>query len=157
MTLADVNILLYAFRSDNEHHESCREWLNGVVNGEAHYAVSPQVLSSVVRIATHPKIYARPSALLDVLDFCAVITAPLHCHLVQPGPRHWDIFTRLCREANTKGSLVPDAWFAAIAIEWGCEWFTLDGDFARFRGLRCIAPRSSAYYAPSAAPADRSA
>ena len=140
MTLADVNILLYAFRSDNEHHQSCREWLNGVVNGEAHYAVSPQVLSSVVRIATHPKIYARPSALLDVLDFCAVITAPLHCHLVQPGPRHWDIFARLCREANAKGSLVPDAWFAAIAIEWGCEWFTLDGDFARFRGLRLYRP-----------------
>ena len=28
------------------------------------------------------------------------------------------------------------AWFAALAIEHGCEWVTLDRDFERFPGLR---------------------
>jgi predicted nucleic acid-binding protein len=31
---------------------------------------------------------------------------------------------------------VPDAYFAALAIEAGCEWITTDRAFARFKGLR---------------------
>jgi hypothetical protein len=31
---------------------------------------------------------------------------------------------------------VPDAYFAALAIESGCDWITTDRDFARFKGLR---------------------
>ena len=53
-----------------------------------------------------------------------------------PGERHWDIFQRLCREANAKGNLIPDAYLAALAIESGAEWITTDRDYARFPGLR---------------------
>jgi len=31
-----------------------------------------------------------------------------------------------------RGNRVPDAWFAALAIEGGCEWITTDRDYARF-------------------------
>ena len=55
---------------------------------------------------------------------------------VVPGERHWAIFSRLCREAGARGNLIPDAWFAALAIESGCEWITTDRDYARFPGLR---------------------
>jgi uncharacterized protein len=60
--------------------------------------------------------------------------------VIQPGPRHWDIFIRLCREANATGNLVQDAWLAALAIEWGCEWITADRGFNRFNGLRWRSP-----------------
>jgi predicted nucleic acid-binding protein len=59
-----------------------------------------------------------------------------HCQIIEPGPRHWSIFTGLCRSANAYGNLVPDAWLAALAIESGCEWITNDRDYARFKGLR---------------------
>ncbi len=59
-----------------------------------------------------------------------------NCTLVAPGPRHWDIFTRLCRGAGAKGNLIPDAYLAALAVASGSEWVTTDGDFARFSGLR---------------------
>jgi len=52
------------------------------------------------------------------------------------GQAHWEIFARLCREAKATGNLVPDAYFAALAIEHGCEWITTDRDYARFPGLR---------------------
>jgi hypothetical protein len=55
---------------------------------------------------------------------------------VSPGSDQWRIFRRLCGAAGAKGNLVPDAWFAALAIERGCEWITTDRDFARFPGLR---------------------
>ena len=53
-----------------------------------------------------------------------------------------DIFKRLCIETNTRGTTVTDAWYAALAIEWGCEWITLDRDYARFPGLRWRPPES---------------
>ena len=43
MILADVNVLIYAFRTDSLDHRRYKQWLDAVVNGPAPYAVSPQV------------------------------------------------------------------------------------------------------------------
>jgi predicted nucleic acid-binding protein len=32
------------------------------------------------------------------------------------------------------------AWYAALAVEWGCEWITMDRDYARFPGLKWRVP-----------------
>lgn len=140
MILPDVNVLLYAFRADSPEHQRYRSWLQAVVSGESPFGLSPQVLSSVVRIATHPRIYVKPSRLGDVLDFCGALLAQPHCQAVQPGPRHWDIFTGFCRSAQATGNLAPDAWFAALAVDSGCEWITTDRDYARFPSLRWRPP-----------------
>lgn len=140
MILPDVNIIVHAFRSDASDHKTCLNWLDGVVNGDARYDMSPQVLSGVFRIATHPKVFVQPSSLDEVLRFCNVLLGQPHCVIIQPGARHWEIFTRLCMEADARGNLVPDAWFAALAIESGCEWITLDRDYSRFPGLQWRVP-----------------
>ncbi len=59
---------------------------------------------------------------------------------MQPRERHWSIFAELCRQGRVKGNLVQDAWFAALAIESGCEWITTDRDYARFPRLRWREP-----------------
>jgi uncharacterized protein len=133
--LPDVNVLVHAFRSDSSDHMVCRNWLDKVVNGQTNYGMSLQVLSGVVRVTTHPKVFLKPSGLSEVLRFCNVLIAQPHCVIVQPSKLHWNIFTRLCTEADARGNLVPDAWFAALAIESGCEWITLDRDYARFSEL----------------------
>jgi toxin-antitoxin system PIN domain toxin len=138
--LADVNVLVYAFRPDSSEHARCRAWLEGVVGGPEAFGVSPQVLSSVIRICTNPRAFARPSLLEVVMAFCRGLLEEPHARLVSPGDRHWDIFEDLCRRSAARGNLVPDAWFAALAIESGCEWITLDRDFARFPGLRWRTP-----------------
>jgi toxin-antitoxin system PIN domain toxin len=138
--LPDVNILVHAFRSDSSEHGRCRSWLDGVVNGDARYAMAPQVLGAVIRITTHPKVFVKPSSMDEVLRFCNILLAQSRCVVIQPGERHWEIFTRLCTEAEARGNLVPDAWFAALAMESGCEWITLDRDYARFSGLRWRVP-----------------
>jgi toxin-antitoxin system PIN domain toxin len=138
--LPDVNVLVHAFRSDSTDHQACRSWLDSVVNGEARYAMSPQVLSGVVRVTTHPKVFVQPSSLDEALRFCNILLSQPHCVIVLPGERHWEIFTRLCVDADARGNLVPDAWFAALAIESGCEWITLDRDYARFPALRWRLP-----------------
>jgi toxin-antitoxin system PIN domain toxin len=138
--LPDVNVLLYAFRTDSVHHLEYRTWLEDVINGDEAYGMSPQVLCSVVRLATHPRVYRSPSRLDDALTFARVLLEQPHCTVVTPGARHFSIFEGLCQRAVVSGNLVQDAWFAALAMESGCEWITTDGDFARFRGLRWQRP-----------------
>lgn len=136
MVLPDVNVLVYAHRQDTAHHADCLAWLEGVANGVEAFGIAELVLSGFVRVATHPKVFAKPSALADALEFGEQLRNRPNCVPLAPGPRHWDIFRKLCVEAGAKGNLVPDAYLAAIAIEAGCEWITTDRDFARFKGLR---------------------
>lgn len=140
MVLPDVNVLVYAHREDTEHHAACRAWLEGVVNGDEAYGISELVLSGFVRVATHPKVFTRPSPLADALGFTEQLRARPNCVPVAPGRRHWDIFRTLCADAGAKGNLVPDAYLAAMAVEAGCEWITTDRDFSRFKGLRWRSP-----------------
>ena len=140
MILPDVNVLVHAFRRDSSDHDCCRAWLDGVVNGDSRYGMSPQVLSGFVRITTHPKVFRRPSRLAEASGFSEALLVQPHCVLVQPGAQHWSIFVRLAREADARGNLITDAWFAALAIEAGCEWVTLDRDYARFHGLKWRVP-----------------
>jgi toxin-antitoxin system PIN domain toxin len=140
MILPDVNVLIYAFRRDSEFHAICRPWLDRIVSGDARFGLSPLSLSAVVRITTNPRIYLEPSTLADALGFCDDLRSQSHGQIVEPGPQHWDIFARLCLATGTRGPRVTDAWFAALAIEWGCEWITLDRDYARFPGLKWRTP-----------------
>jgi uncharacterized protein len=140
MILPDVNVLIYAFRSDAPQHALCRSWLMDLLSGDARFALSQLVLGAVVRITTDARSFATPSTLDEAFGFCNDLLSQPHCEIVEPGERHWEIFQRLCKEANVRGPRITDAWHAALAIEWGCEWVTLDRDFARFPNLRWSVP-----------------
>jgi uncharacterized protein len=140
MILCDVNILLYAFREDSPSHSPVKEWLDAEINSDRAFGVSDLVLSGFLRIATHPRIFDPPTPMQEALSFAEQLRQQPHAVRIEPGQHHWGIFTRLCREAGTKGNLVPDAWFAALAIESGCEWITTDRDYARFPQLRWSSP-----------------
>ena len=96
MILPDVNVLIHAFRSDSVDHARFKTWLEAVINGPSAYGVSPQVLSSVVRICTHPKIFVQPSASSDVFAFCDILLRQPNATVLVPGDRHWAIFESLC-------------------------------------------------------------
>jgi toxin-antitoxin system PIN domain toxin len=136
MLLPDVNVLVYAFRADMERHDEYRTWLLALVNSDEPYALSELVLSGFLRVVTHRRLFREPSRLESALEFLGELRTGPGLSLLAPGPRHWDIFTDLCRRVNARGNLVPDAYLAALAIETGSEWITTDGDFARFPGLR---------------------
>jgi toxin-antitoxin system PIN domain toxin len=140
LILPDVNVLIYAFRTDADNHLDHKSWLEAVVNGPAVYGISPQVLSGVVRVCTHPRIFGRPSLRDETFAFCRVLLEQPNATVILPGDRHWSIFETLCGGSHAAGNLVQDAWFAALAIESGCEWITTDRDYARFSGLNWRSP-----------------
>lgn len=142
MNLPDVNVLIYAFRKDQPHHVAARRWLEETARGDAAFALSRVVLSAVVRITTNARIFQPAESLDDAFAYCSWLLDRPNGILIEPGERHWQIFERLCRETDTRGARVTDAWLAALAIEHGCDWITFDRDYARFPGLKWSVPQA---------------
>jgi toxin-antitoxin system PIN domain toxin len=136
MILPDVNVLVYAHRVDVPNHAAYRRWLEDVINGDQAYGMADIVLSGFLRVVTHPRIFDPPSDIAAALAFANQVRNQPNCIPLNPGERHWTIFSRLCQQAGVKGNLVPDAYLAALAIESGSEWITTDRDFSRFPDLK---------------------
>lgn len=136
MILPDANVLIYAFRRDADRHVEYRRWLESALYDESAVGLSDMVLSSVVRIVTHPKVFGQPSTLEQALGFAEFLWVQPNVVRLVPGNRHWALFADLCRAVDAKGNLIADAYLAALAMEAGAEWITTDRDFARFPGLR---------------------
>jgi toxin-antitoxin system PIN domain toxin len=135
--LPDVNVLVYALRADAPHHRVARAWLGGVVAGDAKFALSTLTLSAVVRIVTNRRSYPFASSLDEAFGFSGDLLGQPHCQIIEPGERHWEIFRRLCIQSGTRGPDVTDTWYAALAIEWGCDFVTFERDFLKYPGLNC--------------------
>jgi toxin-antitoxin system PIN domain toxin len=142
--LVDVNVLVYAHREDAPNHEEYHGWLERLLASRETFGISELVLSGVVGVVTHPRIFDPPSPLEAALAFVEGVRSQPACVSIVPGPRHWDLFTDLCRRSKARGNLVPDAYLAALAIESGSEWITTDRDYSRFPGLRWRHPLDGA-------------
>ena len=144
MIQIDVNILVEAFREDAPRFPVVRLWLERALDSGELVGVSDLVLSGFLRVVTHPRVFDPPTPLDDALEYVEILRRHPSCVVVSPGKRHWSIFVRLCRQAEARGNLIPDAFLAALAIETGSEWITTDRDFSRFAGLRWSTPPPSA-------------
>jgi hypothetical protein len=140
--LIDVNILVYAKRLDAVDHAKFGAWLDDTYRTSAIVGYSELILSSVVRILSHPQVFREPTQLDEALEYVNSIREHPASTPVVAGSRHWNLFTGLCRSAGARGNLITDAYFAALAIEAGCEWITADRDYSRFAGLRWKHPLS---------------
>ena len=136
MLVPDVNVLVYAYREDADDHERYLSWLEDLAASEAPFGLVDPVLTGFLRVVTHPRVFDPPSPIHHALRFVDELKARPNATSIAPGPRHWGIFTGLCRDAGVKGDLVGHAALAALAIESGSEWVTTDRDYARFPGLR---------------------
>jgi hypothetical protein len=134
--LVDVNVLVYGFREDASGHARYLNWWEQQIASPHAFGIADLVLSGFLRIVTHPRVFDPPSPLEDALRFVERLKRLRNYVEIRPGPRHWDIFVDLCRRANSRGNLAPDAYLAALAIESGSEWITTDRDFGRFPDLR---------------------
>ncbi len=131
-----MNVLVYAFQDAAPDHQRYRDWLQEAVSADEPFGLSDLVLSGVVRISTHPRIFSPPAQVDTAIAFADALRSMANAVLVAPGNRHWELFKRLCHASGAKGGLVADAYLAALAIESGSELITTDRDFSRFDGLR---------------------
>jgi uncharacterized protein len=141
MKLLDVNILVQVHREDSDFHAETSDWMEqAMMNEPGGIAVTDLVLSGFLRIVTHPKIFKEPTPLNVALEFVEDFRSRDEVQILAPGRNHWMHFIGLCRKADARGNLIPDAYHAALAVETGCEWISMDRGFARYPGLRWIHP-----------------
>lgn len=136
MRCVDVSVLVHAHRVEAPEHERYLGWLDAVRVGPEPVGLSDLVLSGFLRVVTHPKVFRDPSPLDVAIEFADHLRASPACVPVAPGERHWEIFSDLCRRADARGNLVPDAFLAALAIEHNATFVTADRGFHRFPSLR---------------------
>jgi toxin-antitoxin system PIN domain toxin len=144
LIIPDVNVFVLAYRRELPRHADCATWLKRVLDSDESFGLSDVALSGFLRIVTDPRIFEEPAVPAQVLDYLEVLRGRPNAVWVTPGERHWDIFSRLCRRVEAKGRAVPDAYFAALAIEWGAEWITFDRGYGRFPDLRWRHPLDAA-------------
>jgi len=56
------------------------------------------------------------------------------------GSMYWKIYLECLEQINAPGNDIPDAYHAALAMEWNCEGVTADKGFKRFKGLKIRHP-----------------
>jgi toxin-antitoxin system PIN domain toxin len=134
--LCDVNVLVNAAVAAAPHHQVCLRAVQQVVATGEVLATNASVKAGVVRICTHARIFQPPMATGQIFSFLGHLDVVAQTRAIEPGPRHWPLFRQFVSDFRLSGSGVMDAWFAALAIEHEAAWWTCDGGFAKYPGLR---------------------
>lgn len=130
----DVNVLVAAYRPDHPHHLPARAWLEDAIvqaaNGRASLMLLGTVVTGLIRITTHPKIFRETDPLQDLTEF---VDSLLSCPGVQFQAQgtSWANLRQLCLTQQVSGNLVTDAWIAATVMQSGETLCTFDSDFSR--------------------------
>ena len=141
MIIPDVNILVYAFRSDTPQHSSAKEWLEGVRRSPEPLGLPDTVLTGFLRVVTNRKIFSEPAEMPEALSFTSTLQQSPNCRTIHPSSAAWDRFAAFAaHDPYIVGNLVPDAWLASIAISSGARLATADAGFARFERLKWFNP-----------------
>ena len=140
MVLLDIGVLVNAMRKDLPRHDAVRDYVETLRIAPEPFGLSDVVLSGALRVLTHPRVFNPPTPAALARDYIAALRASPNAVILTPGARHWSIFISLLEQSGAIGNMVSDAWYAALAIEHGCEWISDDSDFARFSGLRWRRP-----------------
>ena len=136
MILVDANLLVYASVAQFEQHDAARSWLDDRLNGVPGVGLPWPSLLAFVRLVTNGRIVQRPVSTNDAwMQVEAWLDGPT-VWIPQPTDRHRAVLGNLLRGHSLRANLVPDAHLAALAIEHGLTLCSVDGDFARFTGLR---------------------
>jgi toxin-antitoxin system PIN domain toxin len=144
LNVVDVNVLILAHREDVDRHVLWRGWLDSVRDADEVVGLPGHSIAGFVRIVTNVRAFSRPSTIDEAIGFVDALLDSTAVRRTEPGPRHWTLFSDLCRRASATGKLVPDAWLAALAIENRATLITADRGFARYPGLKWRDPTADA-------------
>jgi hypothetical protein len=134
--LVDANLLLYAANRSAPEHGRAQPWLDDRLNGTVPVGVPWPSLLAFVRLATNPVVVRNPvtpgDAWRQVEEWLRCEPAWIPC----PGSGHREIVGGFLTASWMTSRLVPDAHLAALAMEHGLTLCSMDGDFAKFPGLK---------------------
>ena len=141
MIVPDVNVLVYAFRTESPGHVVHRRWLTDLVAGADELGLCAESLVGFVRVVTNRRVVTPPAPTRVAMEFAdRLVTARRSSWLASSGPT-WSALSRiLAEDPAVAAGLVPDAQLAALCLANGAILATADRGFARYPGLRWFDP-----------------
>ena len=129
----DVNVLLYASNADAAEHERASAFVRDCVAGPELLCLAWLTLTGYLRMATHPRIFARPLAPEEALrNVEALVRAP-HVRVIGEIDGFLDAYRETTAGVPTRGNLVPDAHLATVLRQHGVRrLWSRDRDFLKF-------------------------
>jgi toxin-antitoxin system PIN domain toxin len=134
--LCDVSVLVNAAVASADHHRVCLGAIQLAIASRRVLAMNSTINAQLIRVATSKKIFDPPLAAEQIFAFLTYLELLSRSPRIEPGPRHGLLFRQFVLDQKLSGPAVTEAWCAALAIEHGLEWWSLDQGFARFPGLR---------------------
>jgi len=92
-----------------------------------------------LRPVTNPRVFEHPEPIGDAWQQAHTWLA---CETAWIPQRRGELLGEFLALPAVHGNLVPDAHLPALAVEHGLTLYSTDGDFARFRDLRCLNPNT---------------
>ena len=129
----DLNVLLAASRTDHPHHAPALAWLKKALADCAtggSLELLPMVTAGFLRLATNPKIFAKPTPLQAAVEFIDSLLLIPGVETPELG-REWPTLRELATRLELCGNDMTDAWIAAAVRTLGTHLVTFDRGFSR--------------------------
>lgn len=140
MIVADVNLMVAAFRGDHPTHESARRFLTSALSGGG--VTAPDLVwVGFFRLVTNRRIFPVPARFDEAVAFARAVTESPGYRPVAGLSDGLERFYAVTSHSYATDNLVPDAYIASVALSLGCPVATFDRDFHRFDDLTVVDPR----------------
>jgi toxin-antitoxin system PIN domain toxin len=132
----DVNLLLYASDESSSRHAEALRFLQSRAGGPEVLCLTWPTLMSYMRIATHPRIFAKPLSPGEALGNISTLLTLPHARVVTEMDGFLEAYAHVVKDVSVRGNLVPDAHVAAILFQHGVRTlYSNDRDFLKFDSL----------------------
>ncbi len=129
----DVNLLLYATDASSPEHPRAQGFLQRSLAGPELMCLGWPTLMGYLRMATHPRIFAKPLTHAAAAGNVQAMLALPHVRALAEGEHFWRHYRLLSDAVHTRANLVPDVHLAALLREHGVTTlYTHDKDFRKF-------------------------
>lgn len=129
----DVNVLLYASDEASPRHVAASRFLQRRTADPELFCLTWPTLMGYVRIATHPRVFARPLAPAEAVANVEALLSLLRVRVLTEAEGFLEVYREVTASVFVRGNLVPDAHLAAVLRQHGVQrLFTADADFKRF-------------------------
>lgn len=137
----DVHVLLYASDTSSAKHAEAILFLEQRAADPDLFCLAWSTLMAFLRIATHPRIFARPLSPEDALGNVASLLSLPRVRVLSEGEGFLEIYREVSARFPVCGNLVPDAHLAALLRQHGVRrLYTIDRDFRKFDFLEIADP-----------------
>jgi len=138
---ADTNLLVHAHQREASLHPGARDVIRQLAESPVPWAICLHSLVEFYAVATHPRLWKKPSTPAQALDQIAAWRESPSLRVLCDSPGVLDKLGELAVSGRVRGALIHDARIAACCLVGGVvELWTVDRDFSRFPAIKTRNP-----------------